>query len=155
MPAGMARVDVRFHIDADGVLTVSAQEEKSGQSAKIEVQPMHGLTDGEVETMLQESYAHAKDDFEDRHLADLRIEIGIMVRATERNLATAREGLDRESLRDLEEGLARAKSVLEQGDLPATKSARDALEQATLPLAALLMDSVAKQALSGKRLDEV
>ena len=155
MPAGMARVDVRFHIDADGLLTVSAKEQKSGQSAQIEVQPMHGLTDSEVETMLQESYAHAKDDFEDRHLADVRVEIGIMVRATERNLATARRELDRESIRDLEEALQRARAVLDQGDLAATKSARDALEQATLPLAALLMDSVAKQALSGKRLDEV
>ena len=155
MPAGMARVDVRFHIDADGLLTVSAKEQRSGQSAQIEVQPMHGLTDSEVETMLQESYAHAKDDFEDRHLADVRVEIGIMVRATERNLATARRELDRESIRDLEEALQRARAVLDQGDLAATKSARDALEQATLPLAALLMDSVAKQALSGKRLDEV
>jgi len=155
MPAGMARVAVRFHIDADGVLTVSAKEESSGRSARIEVQPMHGLTDGEVETMLEESYAHAKDDFEDRHLADLRVEIGIMVRATERNLDAARRGLDRESLRDLEETLARAKAVVQGGDLPAIKSARDSLEQATLPLAALLMDSVAKQALAGKTLDEV
>ncbi|MFN0009225.1 MAG: Fe-S protein assembly chaperone HscA [Planctomycetota bacterium] len=155
MPAGMARVAVRFHIDADGVLTVSAKEEGSGRSARIEVQPMHGLTDGEVETMLEASYAHAKDDFEDRQLADLRVEIGIMVRATERNLEAARRGLDRESLRDLEETLARAKAVAQNGDLPAVKSARDSLEQATLPLAALLMDSVAKQALAGKTLDEV
>jgi molecular chaperone DnaK len=155
MPAGMARVMVRFHIDADGVLTVSAKEEKSGRSAKIEVQPMHGLTDGEVETMLQESYSHAQVDFEDRRLADLRVEIGIMVRATERNLATARRELDRESLHDLEEALARAKAALEGEDRTAIQGARDALEQATLPLAALLMDSVAKKALSGKTLDEV
>jgi molecular chaperone DnaK (HSP70) len=155
MPAGMARVAVRFHIDADGVLTVSAKEESSGRSARIEVQPMHGLTDGEVESMLQESYAHAKDDFEDRHLADLRVEIGIMVRATERNLEAARKGLDRESLVDLEEALARAKDAVSKADLAAIKSARDSLEQATLPLAALLMDSVAKQALAGKTLDEV
>jgi Fe-S protein assembly chaperone HscA len=155
MPAGMARVAVRFHIDADGVLTVSAKEESSGRSARIEVQPMHGLTDGEVESMLQESYAHAKDDFEDRHLADLRVEIGIMVRATERNFEAARKGLDRESLVDLEEALARAKDAVSKADLAAIKSARDSLEQATLPLAALLMDSVAKQALAGKTLDEV
>jgi len=155
MPAGMARVAVRFHIDADGVLTVSAKEEKSGQTAKIEIQPMHGLTDREVETMLEESYAHAQADFEDRRVADLRTEIGIMIRATERNLPTAREGLDKESLRDLEGSLAQARSVLSAGDLRSIQKARDALEQATLPLAALLMDSVAKRALAGKTLDEV
>jgi molecular chaperone DnaK (HSP70) len=155
MPAGMARVAVRFHIDADGVLTVSAKEEKSGQTAKIEIQPMHGLTDREVETMLEESYAHAQADFEDRRVADLRTEIGIMIRATERNLPTAREGLDKESLRDLESSLAQARSVLSAGDLRSIQKARDTLEQATLPLAALLMDSVAKRALAGKTLDEV
>jgi molecular chaperone DnaK (HSP70) len=155
MPAGMARVAVRFHIDADGVLTVSAKEEKSGRSARVEIQPMHGLTDGEVETMLQDSYTHARDDFDARRVADLRTEIGVMMRATERNIATARRELDRESVRDLEEAMALATAVLEKDDPAAIQAARDALEQATLPLAALLMDSVAKQALAGKTLDEV
>jgi len=105
--------------------------------------------------MLEESYAHAQADFEDRRVADLRTEIGIMIRATERNLPTAREGLDKESLRDLESSLALARSVLSAGDLRSIQKARDTLEQATLPLAALLMDSVAKRALAGKTLDEV
>ncbi|MDP6518761.1 MAG: Fe-S protein assembly chaperone HscA, partial [Planctomycetota bacterium] len=55
MPAGMARVAVRFHLDADGVLTVKAREESTGATAEIEVQPTHGLTDAEVETMLRDS----------------------------------------------------------------------------------------------------
>jgi hypothetical protein len=78
-----------------------------------------------------------------------------MMRATERNIATARRELDRESVRDLEEAMALATAVLEKDDPAAIQAARDALEQATLPLAALLMDSVAKQALAGKTLDEV
>jgi len=155
MPAGMARVAVRFHIDADGLLTVSAKEEKSGRSARIEVQPMHGLTDLEVETMLQESYDHARDDFEGRRVAELRTEIGIMARATEKNLPAARQGLDQESLRDLEEALARARTAAQGEDAARLQSARDDLERATLPLAALLMDSVARKALAGKSLDEV
>ena len=155
MPAGMARVAVRFHIDADGVLTVSAKEEKSGQSARIEIQPMHGLTDAEVETMLRESLEHARDDFEGRRVVELRTEIGIMVRATEKNLPAARRGLDRESVRDLEEALVEAQAAARGADAARLQKARDALEHATLPLAALLMDSVAKQALAGKSLDEV
>ncbi|MEM7519340.1 MAG: Hsp70 family protein, partial [Planctomycetota bacterium] len=64
MPAGMARVAVRFHVDADGLLTVSAKEESTGAAAEIEVQPMHGLTDDEVEGMLNESFENAQEDFD-------------------------------------------------------------------------------------------
>jgi Fe-S protein assembly chaperone HscA len=155
MPAGMARVAVKFHIDADGVLIVSAREESTGASARIEVKPMHGLTDGEVESMLQASYAHAKDDFDARRVADLKTEIGTMVLATEKNLAAARAGLDRESVLDLEDALNAAKRAVAHGDLAALQKARDEFERATLPLAALLMDSVAKTALTGKSLEEV
>lgn len=155
MPAGMARVAVKFHIDADGVLTVTAREESTGVSSRIEVRPMHGLTDAEVEAMLKASYAHAKDDFQARRIADLKIEIGTMARATEKNLAAARAGLDRESVLDLEEALAAAKNAASQDDLAALQKARDGFERATLPLAALLMDSVAKTALTGKSLDQV
>jgi Fe-S protein assembly chaperone HscA len=155
MPAGMARIAVKFHIDADGVLIVTAREESTGVSARIEVKPMHGLTDAEVEAMLKASYAHARDDFRARRVADLKTEIGIMARATEKNLAAARSGLDRESVLDLEEALAAAKNAARQDDLEKLEKARDQFERATLPLAALLMDSVAKSALTGKTLDQI
>ena len=155
MPAGMAKVAVRFHIDADGVLTVTARESSTGASAHIEVQPMHGLTDAEVETMLAESYAHAKEDFESRRIADLKTEIGIMAHATEKNLVAARRGLDRETVLDLEDALAAAKAAAQKNDLALLQRARDEFERATLPLAALLMNDVAKSALTGKTLDQV
>jgi Fe-S protein assembly chaperone HscA len=155
MPAGMARVAVKFHIDADGLLTVTAREESTGASARIEVKPMHGLTDSEVEGMLKASYEHAQDDFEARRIADLKIEIGTMLQATEKNLVAARAGLDRESVLDLEDALSAAKRALQVDDVATLQRARDEFERATLPLAALLMDSVAKTALAGKRLDQV
>ena len=116
---------------------------------------MHGLTDAEVEEMLKSSYAHARDDFRARRVADLKTEIGIMVRATEKNLTAARSGLDRESVLDLEEALAAAKAAARQDDLAVLEKARDRFERATLPLAAMLMDSVAKSALTGKTLDQI
>jgi Fe-S protein assembly chaperone HscA len=155
MPAGMAKVGVRFHIDADGVLTVTAKEERSGASASIDVQPMHGLTDAEVEGMLASSFEHAKDDFEARRAADLATEIGTMARAVEKNLNAARAGLDKESLLDLEEALARAKAAALGADARAMQKARDEFERASLPLAALLMNNVAQKALMGRSLDEV
>jgi Fe-S protein assembly chaperone HscA len=155
MPAGMARVGVRFHIDADGVLTVSAKEETSGATASIDVQPMHGLTDAEVEGMLASSFEHAKDDFEARRAADLIIEIGTMVQAVEKNMNAARAGLDKESLLDLEEALAKAKQATQGRDAKALQKARDEFERTSLPLAALLMNNVAQKALMGRSLGEV
>ncbi len=154
-PAGMARVAVRFALDADGILTVSAREEHSGAAASIEVQPMHGLTDGEVETMLEESFAHAREDFDASRRANLAVEIGTMLRAIEKNLGSAAGALDRETVEEIREAAARAQRSLGQSDVKDVQAARDALEQAALPLAAVLMDSVAKQALRGKKLSEV
>ena len=155
LPAGMARVAVRFHIDADGLLTVTAKEESTGQSARIEIQPLNGLTDDEVETMLRASLDHAREDFDLRRVADLKVEIGTMRHAIDKNIGTAREALDRESLTDLEEALAAADEAVNSDALEDVQAARDALEQASLPLAAALMDSVAKRALTGKSLSDV
>jgi len=155
MPAGMARVSVKFHIDADGVLTVGAREQSTGATARIEIQPKHGLTDAEVEAMLRASYDHAKEDFDARHAADLKIEIGTMVNATEKNLNAARAGLDKESVLDLEDALANAKRAALTNDVKALQKARDEFERATLPLAALLMNNVAQKALMGKQLGDV
>jgi molecular chaperone DnaK len=155
MAAGMARVAVRFHIDADGLATVTAKEESTGAVAEIEVQPMHGLTSAEVETMYSESLVHAQDDFALRRIADLHTEIGIMLHATDANMETAKEQLDVESLADLTEAVARARTVEHSQELSEVQGARDSLEQATLPLATILMDGVVKHAVSGKKLDEL
>ncbi len=157
MPAGMARVAVRFQIDADGILTVSAKEESTGVAASIAVKPMHALSDTEVEKMLADSYANAQADFDNRRVADLKVEMGTMLRATEAHWDEARKELDRESILDLEEACAAARALIakERPTATETQKARDVLERATLPLAAVLMDRVAKQALAGKRLGDL
>ncbi len=157
MPAGMAKVAVRFHIDANGLLTVSAKEESSGKTSRIEVQPLNGLTDEQVEGMLAEGYAHAKEDFETRHAADLRVEIGTMVAATGKGLAVRGDELDQETREDIDAVVASAKALIERSGASAKElsTVRDELERATMPLAAVLMDNVAKSALAGKRLGDI
>jgi len=156
MPAGMARIMVRFQLDADGILRVTAKEESTGTSAEVEIQPMSGLSDGEVEQMLKASFDHAREDFEASLLANLKTEMGTMIRASEAHLGEARSALDKETVLDLEDAIAAAKAARESGtNVKEVQKVRDALERATLPLAALLMDSVAKRALTGKSLDEV
>ena len=155
MPAGMARVAVRFHIDANGVLTVSAKEQSTGAQASIEAAPMNGLSDDEVETMLEQSYAHAQEDFDRSRFANLVVEAGTMLRASESGLEQYRDRLDPETVADVEEALAALRAACDGDDLAELQKQRDACERATLPLAAVMMDAVAKQALSGKSLDEV
>jgi len=124
--------------------------------SEIEVKPMHGLTDGEVESMLKESFDHAREDFEASLLANLKTELGTMIRASEAHLPDARRELDRETVLELEDALRAARTARDSGtDHRAVQKVRDALERATLPLAAVLMDSVAKRALTGKTLDEI
>ena len=155
MPAGMARVAVRFHVDADGVLTVSAREESTGVSTLVEVEPMSGLSDEEVERMLIASIENAAEDFETRRTADLNTEIGTMLMATERSLENVRAALDKETLEDIEAAISASRAATSSENPSGLQAVRDELERATLPLAALLMNNVAKSALSGKRLDEV
>jgi molecular chaperone DnaK (HSP70) len=155
MPAGMPRVGVKFHIDADGMLTVTAKEESTGTTSSIEVKPMHGLTEADVDKMLEESYSRAKEDFEERRRVDLVAEIGTMLRHTFANLGVAKTRLDRETFEDLTDAIAAAESAQSSLDLPTVQSARDTLDRATIPLAAVLMDDVVKQAVSGKKLSEV
>jgi len=155
MPAGMARVAVKFHIDANGMLTVSAKEESTGATARIEVTPMNGLTDAEVEGMLKASYDNARADFDASRLTNLRVEIGSMLRGAERGLREHGTALDKETVLDLEDSMNAVRKAMDQDDVHALQKARDVFERAAMPLAAAMMDSVAKTALTGKRLDEV
>ncbi|MDF1729320.1 MAG: Hsp70 family protein, partial [Sulfitobacter sp.] len=159
MPAGMPKIAVRFHLDADGQLTVTAKEESTGISSDITVEPMHGLTDKEVEDMLTQGYANAQADFDHRRAVELITEMGTMLQAINKNLAAATPSLDKETLDDLEAASTAAQAAIAKGPAAADKDAlqktRDALEQASLPLAAVLMDSVVKKAVSGKDLGDL
>jgi molecular chaperone DnaK (HSP70) len=158
MPAGMPKVAVRFALDANGMLTVTAKEETTGNIAHITVEPMNSLTDEQLEGMLIESFENAKEDFDASRLAGLITELGTMLQASERGLTNAGERLDPETLDELEEAMDAAREARKTTDIAQVKqveAVRDAFERATLPLAALLMDSVAKAALSGKSLGDI
>ncbi len=76
MPAGIPRVEVKFLIDANGILHVSAREQRSGKEAEIEVQPSYGLTDEQVESMILDSFDSAEEDFRQRQVIEARNEAG-------------------------------------------------------------------------------
>src|ERR1700681_53773 len=84
MPAGIPRVEVKFLIDANGILHVSAREQRSGKEAEIQVQPSYGLTDEQVESMILDSFDSAEEDFRQRQVIEARNEAGTIIAALEK-----------------------------------------------------------------------
>ncbi len=155
MPAGMPRIEVKFLIDANGILQVSAREQRSGKEARIEVQPSYGLTDEQVESMLLESFDYAEEDFRQRQIIEARNEAGTILNALAKGKKSpAWEQLtsdERRQIAKLEKALL---AVKETEDYQGIRKAIDALNQGTMRLAEMMMDSAVTSALRGKTLEQ-
>ncbi len=154
MSAGLPRIEVKFLIDANGILHVSAREQRSGQEAQIEVKPTYGLTDEQVETMILDSFDHAEEDFQQRQLIEARNEADTILRAVEK----APDNPAWQQLTDEERAqitLLKAElEVLKQGDdLKALRAGTDALDKATRRFAELMMDVAVSSAIKGETMD--
>jgi Fe-S protein assembly chaperone HscA len=155
MPAGMPRIEVKFLIDANGILHVSAREQRSGKEAEIEVQPSYGLTDEQVENMILDSFDFAEEDFRRRQVIEARNEAETILAALEK----ARKGPawgqltsdEKKQIAKLEHALNQVKG---EDDYAAIRGAIDALNQGTMRLAELMMDSAVTTALKGKTMEE-
>jgi len=160
-PAGLARIEVKFLIDANGILQVAARDLRSGQQHMIEVQPSYGLNDEEVERMLEESIEFAEQDFAERQLIEARTEADAILHATEKTLAEPRAAgivsseLSAEERRAITDSVTQLKSALAGSDYKLVRQRIDELNQATMHLAEILMNSALQTALQGKRLEEV
>ncbi|MDR3395465.1 MAG: Fe-S protein assembly chaperone HscA [Parasulfuritortus sp.] len=156
MVAGAARIRVTFQVDADGLLSVSAQETGTGVESHIEVKPSYGLTDDEVARMLRESIDHALDDVDARQLAELRVDAQRLVDATLAALAEDGQLLlstvEREAVVTL---VGQLNTVLAGNDQQAIKRATEALNQGTTEFAARRMDVSVKRALAGHKIEEI
>ncbi len=154
MPAGLPRIEVKFLIDANGILHVSARELRSGKEAEIEVQPSYGLTDEQVENMILESFDRAEEDFRQRQVIESRNEAETMLTALEKGRKNpAWEQLssqERSNVGKLETAL---RAVMQEEDYQAIRTAIDALNQGTMHLAELMMDSAVGAALKGQNMD--
>ncbi len=154
MVAGAAHIKVTFQVDADGLLSVSAEEESSGVRASVEVKPSYGLTDKEIESMLKESFAHAKDDMQIRQLAEQQVEADRVLEALRSALHKDGELLTQVELAKIEQ----AKSILlkaRQGDdseiiMQAIKD----LENESEEFIARRMNRSVQQVMKGHRVEE-
>jgi molecular chaperone DnaK (HSP70) len=155
MPAGMPRIEVKFLIDANGILHVSAREQRSGKESEIQVQPSYGLTDDQVESMILDSFDYAEEDFRQRQVIEARNEADTILAALEKGRRSPAWGQltsdEKKQIAKFEKALNQVKG---EDDYQAIRKAIDALNQGTMRLAELMMDSAVSTALQGKTMDE-
>jgi molecular chaperone DnaK len=154
MVAGMPRIEVKFLIDANGILRVSAREQRSGKEAEIDVQPTYGLTDEQVENMLLESFDYAEEDFRQRQVIEARREADTILTALAKGKKNqAWQELTLEEHRNVETLERTLVAVKDGDDYHVIRGAIDALNEATMRLAELMMDTAVSTALKGKTMD--
>ena len=155
MAAGIPRVEVKFLIDANGILHVSAREQRSGKEAEIQVQPSYGLTDERVEGMILDSFDNAEEDFRKRQVIEARNEAATILAALEKGKKSAAWGQlttdEKKQIAKMEKSLA---AVNAEDDYQAIRKAIEALNHGTTRLAELMMDTAVSSALKGKNMDE-
>ena len=155
MPAQMPQVDVTFLVDANGMLTVAAKEQRSGQQSRVTVQPSHGLTEEEVEQLVMDSVQHARDDFTARRMIELKNKAEGEVRHTEKALDSHRSELDPTEVSALESVILKTKSAMQGGDVNELQAAMDELASKTAPVAEMMMNAVVKKTLQDRKPTEL
>jgi len=151
MVAGLPRIEVKFLIDANGILHVSAREQRSGQQAEVEVKPTYGLTDEQVETMILDSFDHAETDITARQVIEATNEANTILEAVEKGKKSpAWQQLTFDEHAAIEAAAAEVKHSIPGGDYKIIRKAIDQLDKHTRRFAEIMMDSAVTGALGGK-----
>jgi molecular chaperone HscA len=155
MVAGAARIRITYQVDADGLLSVSAREVRSGVESSITVKPSYGLGDEEVARMLQESFSSAEVDMQARALREEQVEAQRMLLATQSALDADADLLSEAELAAVDVLMSAVREQMQGKDHHAIRAAVEALAQGTEEFAARRMDRSVRSALAGKRVDQL
>jgi molecular chaperone DnaK/molecular chaperone HscA len=154
MVAGLPRIEVKFLIDANGILHVSAREQRSGKEAEIEVKPTYGLTDEQVETMILSSFDNAEADIEARQLIEARNEAEAILLAVEKGKSHAAWlQLTGDEIQTIELCENELKASAEHGSYKVVRAGIERLDNATRRFAELMMDSTLAGAMKGQTVE--
>ncbi len=155
MPAGMPKIEVTFLIDANGILQVQAKEQRTGKAASIEVKPTYGLSDADVERMVEDSFTYAEADVETRLLIETRNEADTVLTHVARALRQAGPLLAADERQRIETAVAALRAAREGHDRDTIRERTTDLNHATEHLAEAMMDAALKGALGTKRAEEI
>lgn len=155
MTAGMPRIEVKFLIDANGILQVSAREQRSGQAAEIEVKPSYGLTDDQVEEMILASFDHAEDDLNQRQLIEAKNEANTILEAVEKGQKhPAWQKLTADEIEQIHAAAAELDASVKGDEYKLIRRAIDTLDKRTHRFAELMMDTAVTSALTGQTMND-
>jgi molecular chaperone HscA len=154
LAAGMARVEVRFQVDADGILSVSAKEQSTGAAQSITVKPSHGLTDEEIEQMLLDSIDHAEDDIQARQVREQRVDAERVLAEAHRQLGEHASLLQDGERATIDAAMARVRELMKGEDFLKLKEAVHALDEASRPFIERVMNQAITQVVAGHSVEE-
>ena len=155
LPAGAPRVEVTFMIDANGILSVTARDVRTGEAQSIEVKPSYGLSDQEVERMIRDSFIFAQQDITERQRIEAMNEAESILKATEKALTRAKGLATSEEIAAIRQAVADLNSAMSGADHRAIRQAIEALDKASYGLAEKLMNSTLQGTLKDKKLSDV
>jgi len=154
MTAGMPRVEVKFLIDANGILHVSAREQRSGQEAQVEVKPTYGLTDEQVESMILESFDMAEQDLHERQVIEAKNEANTIYEAVEKAMGQpVWQQLTSVEHEEIKAAALEVKASVAGDDHRVIRKAIEQLDKKTRRLAEIMMDSAVSGAIGGKTME--
>jgi molecular chaperone DnaK/molecular chaperone HscA len=154
MVAGLPRIEVKFLIDANGILHVSAREQRSGKEAEIEVKPTYGLTDEQVESMILASFDHAEEDIEARQLIEAKNEAETILGAVEKGKNhPSWAQLSSYEMATIELEIQQLKATLDSGSYRAIRAGIERLDKATRRFAEVMMDTEVMGAMKGQTME--
>lgn len=155
LPAGIPQVAVTFLLDANGILSVSAKEKRSGTSQQVRIKPSYGLPEDEVRRMVRESFVHADEDFAARMLADMRNEADAAINGGVKLLQGYGDQIEPATREKIEAALAALQNARQNApDHSTLRETMDAFDLTARPLAEAAMSGVARQLVGGKTLDQ-
>jgi len=153
LPAGMARIEVRFLIDANGILNVTARDARTGKEQSVDVKPSYGLTDEQVEAMISESIDRAEEDFNTRQAAEARVEADRILAAVDKAKQNdAYLELSDEERREMARALNELLVVYHGDDHLLIRAKIDQLNNATMKLAENMINTAVTGALKGTKI---
>jgi molecular chaperone DnaK (HSP70) len=155
LPAGVPRIEVTFLIDANGILNVLAKDMRTGQSQSIEVKPSYGLSDSEVERMIEDSFKFAADDVSARKLIEARLDASALITTTDKSLLEGSPLIASDTIAATRAALAALTAAKDGTDPRAIRARMADLEQAAKPLTVALLNDSLTKGLQGKKVSEV
>jgi len=154
-PAGVARLEVMFLVDANGILSVTARDLRSGRERTVEVKPSYGLSDTELERMLEESIDHAEEDVRQRQIREARVDCEAIVNASRKQLRAHAELLGEDEAARIGAAMDAVQAAAAGEDYVRMRDAYDALADVSEPFARRIMDRALTESVEGRSLDDL